>query len=1175
MIRIILVVDDPNSAQDIQNRLQRMCYDVIALTATADEVITRADALRPDIILMDVRLKGEADGIEVAQQIKSLHDIPVIFIAANPDEATVRRAIAAEADGFLIEPLDELELIAAIDVATRKYRKERQARVADSRLREITDALPVVVYEADETGRITFVNATASDMSGYTKEELEAGMSIFQLIVPADLERARTASRRRMGGEDVGRVEYTGLRKDGRTFPVSALGVPKRRDGAVVGQRGILLDMTELKRAEQKVRESARRIRELTESLSEVIFETDMVGNLTFVNRAGLKEFGYTKEQVEGGMTLYDFVPPDKHEEIRESIAQAVIDEPSEWIELPGLRRDGSTFPVSVRASVIVREGVPVGIRGIAVNVTEQKRADQKMEESERRIRELTDALPAVVYETDAIGRVTFANATAFDMFGYTKEELEAGISIFQLIAPADLERARAVFHRRLGGEDVGRVEYTGLRKDGSTFPVSIRAVQMRRDGAIVGQRGIILDITERKRAEERVKERTHTIETLNRIITEGNRTSDVQSFAEAATKLACELMRFDIGGIYLIDMDSRYATLRYAQGPPETARDAIEKISYRDAPYSAILIDGDPLFADDYATFLPRHAPFGVASLASVPLYSQDAIIGALNVGSVTRHTFSQAEKELLIAIGNEVGTVIAKLQADEALKESERRIREITDALPVVVYEADETGRVTFANATAFDMFGYTKEELEAGMSIFQLITDADKERARTVFHRRTSFDDVGLMEYTGLRKDGRTFPVSALGAPIRRDGAAVGVRGAAVDITERKRAEERVKERTHTIETLNRIITEGNRATQVQSFAKTVADLTLELLHFDVGTIHLHDYDARRANLCYATGIPDIALEAIRNIPLDDMAYGRVLVEGKPLFVGGHEALRVPHAAELGVKSLAVVPLYRYDKRIGALTVGSFTRHTFSQAEKELLNAISNEVGVVIAKLQADELIRITLKEKETLLKEIHHRVKNNMQVISSLISLQAQQATEPETVEMLKESQSRIRSMALIHEKLYRSGSLAEIDFGDYVDSIIDELLRMFNVAPGAITITTDVENVLFGVDTAIPCALIINELVSNSLKHAFPDGATGEVTITLHQINGTYELTVADNGEGLPPNFDFRATDSLGMQLVTALVNQLDGTITLDRTKGTTFITTFTPAGARIGKSGRE
>jgi len=1178
MIRIILVVDDPNSAQDIQNRLQRMCYDVIALTATADDVITRADELRPDVILMDVRLKGEADGIEVAQQIKSLHDIPIIFIAANADEATVRRAIAAEPDGFLIKPLDELELLAAIDVATRKYRNERQARVADSRLREITDALPVVVYEADETGRMTFVNATAFDMFGYTKEEFEAGISIFQLIAPADLERARTASRRRMDGEDVGRAEYTGLRKDGSTFPVSAIGVPIRRDGAVVGQRGVILDMTELKRAEQKVRESALHIRELTESLSEVIFETDMAGTLTFVNRAGLKEFGYTKEQVEEGMTLYDFVPPEKHEEIRESIAHAVIGEPSEWIEVPGLRRDRSTFPVSVRASMIVREGVPVGIRGIALNVTEQKRAEQKLEESERRIREITDALPVLVYETDATGRMTFVNATVFDLFGYTKAEVEAGMSVFQLIAPADIKRARAVFRRRMSGEDVGRVEYAGLRKDGSTFNMSARSVLLRQDGAVIGQRGVILDVTEQKRAEGRVKEHTHTIETLNRIVTEGNRATDVQSFVEAATKVACELMHFDVGGIYLIDADARYATLRYAQGPPKTALDAIEKIPYHDGPFSAILIDGDPLFtefAEDYATFLPRHAPLGVASLASVPLHSQDTIIGALNVGSATRHTFSQAEKELLIAIGNEVGVVIAKLQADEALQESERRIRELTDALPVFVYEADATGRATFVNATAFDLFGYTKEEFEAGMSLFQVVTDADKERARTMFHRRTSSDDVGRMEYTGLRKDGSTFPVSALGAPIRRDAAVVGVRGIAVDITELKRAEEGVKEHTHTIEALNRIMTEGNRATHVQSFAKTVTDLTLELLHFDVGTIHLNDYDARRANLCYATGIPDIAVEAIRNLPIDDTAYARVLVEGKPLFVDGHEALRVPHAAELGLKSFAVVPLYRYDKRIGALNVGSFTCHTFSQAEKELLIAIGNEVGVVIAKLQADELIRTTLKEKETLLKEIHHRVKNNLQVISSLISLQAQQATEPETVEMLKESQSRIRSMALIHEKLYRSGSLAEIDFGDYVDSVIDELLRMFNVAPEAITIITDVENVLFGVDTAIPCALIINELVSNSLKHAFPDGAIGEVTIGLQHADGSYTMTVADDGVGFPADADFRATDSLGMQLVTALVNQLDGTITLDRTNGTTFVITFKPAGARIGKSGRE
>ncbi len=529
------------------------------------------------------------------------------------------------------------------------------------------------------------------------------------------------------------------------------------------------------------------------------------------------------------------------------------------------------------------------------------------------------------------------------------------------------------------------------------------------------------------------------------------------------------------------------------------------------------------------------------------------------------------------LVWLAHAINATLASLEsshveldaAGDELRESERRIREITDALPVVVYETDATGRFTFVNATSFDLFGYTKEELEAGKSILQVVTDTDEKRALTMFRRRMGKDDVGPVEYTGRRKDGSTFPISVRGAPIKRDGVVVGVRGIIVDITERRQAEERVEERTHTIETLNHIMIEGNRATDVQSFAKTVTDLTLELLHFDVGTIHLIDYDTRRANLRYATGIPDITVEAIGDLPVDDTAYARVLAEVSPLFVDGHEASRVPHADELGLTSLAVVPLYSYDKRIGVLTAGSFKPHAFSQAEKELLVAIGNEAGVVIAKLQADELIRAALKERETLLKEIHHRVKNNMQVVSSLLSLQAAQATERETIETLNESQRQIRSMALIHEKLYRSGSLAEIDFGDYVESLVGELLRMYNVAEGAITINADIENVQLGVDTAIPCALIINELVSNSLKHAFPDGRTGDVTVALQRANGAYTLTVADNGVGFPPNVDFRATDSLGMQLVVTLVNQLDGTITLDRTKGTTFIITFKPASASI------
>jgi len=507
-------------------------------------------------------------------------------------------------------------------------------------------------------------------------------------------------------------------------------------------------------------------------------------------------------------------------------------------------------------------------------------------------------------------------------------------------------------------------------------------------------------------------------------------------------------------------------------------------------------------------------------------------------------------------------VDTATRKYQKELRAQESESRIRELTDALPVVVYESDATGRITFVNATAFDLFGYTKEELEAGMSIFQLAAPADRERASAMFRWRGGGDNVGRVEYTGLRKDGSTFPLSNLGVPIMRDGAVVGVRGIAIDITEQKQAEEKVKEHAHTIELLNRISTEGNRATDVQSFAETVTNLTLELLHFDAGTIHLVDADARCAKLRYVTGLPDTAVEAFRKIPFDEPPYAGALREANPLFVDGSEALRVPHVAELSLTSLAVVPLCRYDEVIGALSAGSFKPHHFSQAEKDLLVAIGNEVGVVIAKLQADELIKASLKERETLLKEIHHRVKNNMQIISSLLSLQAAQATERETVDMLDESQRRIRSMALIHEKLYRSGSLAEIDFDDYVKSLVDELLRMWNVPLGVITITTDIENVQLGVDTAIPCALIINELVSNSLKYAFPDRRTGEVTVALQRANGAHTLTVADDGVGFPADLDFRTTDSLGMQLVVTLVNQLEGTIELNRENGTAFVISF-------------
>ncbi len=192
---------------------------------------------------------------------------------------------------------------------------------------------------------------------------------------------------------------------------------------------------------------------------------------------------------------------------------------------------------------------------------------------------------------------------------------------------------------------------------------------------------------------------------------------------------------------------------------------------------------------------------------------------------------------------------------------------------------------------------------------------------------------------------------------------------------------------------------------------------------------------------------------------------------------------------------------------------------------------------------------------VEKKDVLLKEIHHRVKNNMQIISSLLNLQSHYITEKKYEELIRESQDRIRSMALIHEKLYQSKDLETIDFKGYIIDMAHELVRSYGRT--GIVLNMDIDNIFLGIDAAIPCGLVINELVTNALKHAFPDGK-GVVMVALH-ARDNIELIVQDNGVGMPESIDFRTTDTLGLRLVTILVeDQLNGEIRLTRDNGTEF-----------------
>ncbi len=210
------------------------------------------------------------------------------------------------------------------------------------------------------------------------------------------------------------------------------------------------------------------------------------------------------------------------------------------------------------------------------------------------------------------------------------------------------------------------------------------------------------------------------------------------------------------------------------------------------------------------------------------------------------------------------------------------------------------------------------------------------------------------------------------------------------------------------------------------------------------------------------------------------------------------------------------------------------------------------------------RAKEVISASLKEKETLLKEVHHRVKNNLQIVISLLNLQSNQIQDDHTLEMFRVSQARVRTMALIHEKLYLSEDLSDIDFGDYIKGLSEYLAHSFKPDDLTVSLRTDVESIHLSVESAVPCGLIVNESISNALKHAFPGAREGTITVGFRRgSEGMLVLTVSDNGVGIPVDFDLERSNSLGLQLITTLTKQLKGHLHVHTDNGTTITVEFT------------
>ena len=466
-------------------------------------------------------------------------------------------------------------------------------------------------------------------------------------------------------------------------------------------------------------------------------------------------------------------------------------------------------------------------------------------------------------------------------------------------------------------------------------------------------------------------------------------------------------------------------------------------------------------------------------------------------------------------------VHDITDRLRAQEALTKSEERYRRIVELAQEGIWMIDAEGKTTFVNIRMTEILGYHESEM-LGRAFTDFMDPSAHSEADLYFARRRE----GIEEQIDFRfqhKNGADVWTITSTCPIMSDeGNFVGALALITDITERKKAEVTLQQSEAALANAQRLAHLGNWDW----------DLVTGELRWSDEVYRIFGFNREESDIDYG-----IFLESIHP---DDREMVNQSVQTA---LAGGTPYNIDHRIVHKDGTVRVV----HDQ--GEVILGESGR----------ASKMSGTVLDITERQMAEEKIRESLHEKNVLLKEIHHRVKNNLQVISSLLALRVDSISDPKTRQILVESQQRIRSMSMIHEHFYQSNNLAKVDFGDYLQSLVDFLHRSYIITAGRVTLSVEVDqDVRVNMETAVPLGLMVNELVSNAFKHSFKSGE-GVLSVSLRREDAeSYSLTIADDGPGLPEGFDLSKTESLGMRLVETFTRQLKGKLTINRENGLGF-----------------
>jgi PAS domain S-box-containing protein len=767
----------------------------------------------------------------------------------------------------------------------------------------------------------------------------------------------------------------------------------------------------------------------------------------------------------------------------------------------------------------------------------QRKRAEDALVGTERRYRFLAENVTDLICTMDLDLRFTYVSPSITTLLGYPVEQM-MGTPLYRIMAPPSFDVVKKVLAEELLRDEEDdsdpfrsrTVEIELTTRSGASVSTEAKARFLRApDGRISEILAVVRDITARKKMEdglrksrdelqERVKERTLELERANEEllaeVAEHKRTLDALRQSEGKYRLLVEntpavpwTSDQERNTVFI----SPHVEKVYGYSPQEIYEAGSHLWFGRIHP------DDVERVKEAFQLLLTRNEMFDM----EYRIQRKDGKWIWLHDTALTVYR----EGSMSYAYGVFID-VTERKQAAEALRESEERYRTLVETSPDAITLADLNGTIIVTNERGAHLMGFenVQELRTSGKTVFDFMAPEDRERALENARKTLETGNVRNIEYQVLRKDGTSFPAE-ISASLVRDagGKPTAFIGVMRDITDRKRARDALRESEREF----RLIAD--------SVPSLFSYLGADGRYRFVNKYYEEWFGLTRVEIVgkhYREVVGDDAYEIIKDHVETALSGQRVSYEA---------ALPYAHG---GMRW--VIADYVPFKDDGGQLKGFFALVT-DITERKLV----------------EEQIRLALKEKEVLLKEIQHRVKNNLQVISSLFDLQSRYTDDERVLAMFKESRDRVRSIALIHEKLYEADDLTRIDFGDYIKGLATHLFRSYGIGFDAVKLTTRFDDVPLSIDAAIPCALIVNELVSNSLKHAFRTDDECEIRLELRSDNDSQvTLVVADNGVGLPDGFTIDQPPSLGLRLVTTLTRQLKGSITVQREKGTTFSVTF-------------